>query len=156
MLLAMGGIVLVATIPTLANGQRGRGGPKPHLVPFPFLNKEAGFEAVKPKPRTMHEMQALLATVGSDVIPKFKKPQNVIQMEFGMKSGGNAMVYETPIAPGVKAEDVFPVLMKMGTFRDHQYEKEWSIVSVPDKKLLIMVSGNTPAVRDFCIKNLAH
>lgn len=154
--LAPFGLCLAIGWPAKVEAQRRSKGPHPLLAPFPFVEKRAGFPLVLPKPKVFNQMQALVASIGPDTIPAFKTPRNVVQLEYGVKSGGIAMVYEAQIVPGVKAETLFKTLLKARVFRDHQNEKTWTMVTVPDNRLLIMVSGTTPAVRDAMIQSLQH
>lgn len=150
------GMCFVVAWPATVEAQRRGKGPHPLLSPFPFVEKRAGFPLVLPRPKQFNQMQALIASVGPDTIPAFKTPHNVVQLEYGVKTGGIAMVYEAQIVPGVKAETLFNTLLKARVFRDHQNEKMWTMVTVPDKRLLIMVSGTTPRVRDAMIESLQH
>ncbi len=87
-------------------------------------------------------------------ITVFKKPQPVVQLEYGYKKGGIATLYETAKAPGVEAKDVFPVLLKLGVFRDHQYIKSWKLEFVEDKTLLVALATTDPSVRPAALGGL--
>ena len=129
-------------------------GPKPRLTPFFRVSKEAGFDVYHADKKLFNEMQSLTVLIGPDTIPQFKKPQQVVQLEYGYKKGGVVMIYQCKKVPGTNAKDVFQSLIDDRILRDHQYFKEWSIVPVPDKELFVMVSGTTNACRDLMIKTM--
>jgi len=134
---------------------RGRGGSaRPNIYPFFQISKAAGFDVVKADKASFIEMGAFCAMVGPDTVSTIKKPQNVVQLEYGFKKGGIGTVYETPKLPG--RVGVLEGVIDARVFKDHQYFKGWCVAPVLDKKLFIIVSGTTPEVRDALIKALKH
>lgn len=133
--------------------QRPRG-PKPRLVPFHKISKEAGFEILQADKASFIEMESLILTVGKSINPKLPKDINVVQLTYGYKKGGISCVYLTPKIGKLTAEEVLKPLVDGKVLKDRQYFKDWSIASVPNAKLLVMVSGTTPEVRATMSKSL--
>ena len=81
-----------------------------------------------------------------------KKPTPAAQLIYGFKKGGIGCVYQMALQPGVDALGLFQGCSRPMRSKDRQYFPEWTIKAVPDKKLLVAVSGTTPEVRDALIK----
>ncbi len=128
--------------------------PTPDPVPFPFISKAAGFTILRASKTEFNEMGSFMTEASPVDITVFKKPQPVVQLEYGYKKGGIATLYETAKAPGVEAKDVFPVLLKLGVFRDHQYIKSWKLEFVEDKTLLVALATTDPSVRPAALGGL--
>ena len=153
-------LLLVSLVVPICLGQEATSKPqrrkKPaiRLIPFHQVSKAAGFEILHADKAKFNEMSCFMFTATSENCPKLTKPTNVVQLTYGYKKSGIAVAYLAPMAKGLKAEDVIQPLVDGHIFRDRQYFKEWSIKTVANSRLLVMVSGTTPEVRDELIRGL--
>ena len=133
---------------------KGPRGPKVQLIPFHAISKAAGFEIMRADKGLFNEMESLLLNVTKEANSKLPKTTNVIQLTYGYKKSGVSCVYLAPKVGSMSAEQVIKPLIDKKFFRDRQYFKGWCLASVPNSRLLIMVSGTTPEVRDAMIRGL--
>ena len=124
------------------------------LVPFHLMSKAAGFEILHADKAQFIEMSGFMFTATSANCPKLTKPTNIVQLTYGYKKTGIGVVYLAPLSGKLKAEDVIKPIVDAHILRDRQYFKEWSIKTVANTRLLVMVSGTTPAVRDLLASGL--
>ena len=124
------------------------------VVPFPVMAKAAGFELLRADSSKFNEMSAFMFTASKENCPKLNKPTNVVQLTYGYKKSGVGCIYLAPKVPGLKAEDLIKPIVDQHILRDRQYFKEWCIKTVPNSRLLVMVSGTTPEVRDELAKGI--
>ena len=121
-------------------------------VPFPSASRTVGFPVKFADKHEFIEMGAFTIGLTPAMIPSLKGAAKAIQLEYGFKKGGIGCVYEMPAQPNLDPVAVYQTALKTGVFKDHAYFKAWSIKKVPDKSLLIAVSGTTPQVRDALIR----
>lgn len=140
----------------MSGGSRRHRGLPVRQVPFPLLSKLVPIGLIFPEKMRFIEMGAYATDLTPAAVPGLKKQVPAVQLVYGYKKGGIGCVYEMPIQPGLNALTVFQATLKSGTFKDRQYFKEWTIKAVPDKKLLIAVSGTTPEVQAELVKALVR
>lgn len=153
-------LLVVSTIAPYSLGQEQlskppiKGKPAVKLVPFHMMAKASGFAIVRADGAQFIEMSGIMFTATAATIPKLTKPTNIVQLTYGSKKGGIGVVYLAPKSGNLTAEDVIKPAVDKRILKDRQYFTGWSIKSVPNSKLLIMVSGTTPEVRDALAKSL--
>jgi hypothetical protein len=155
-------LLAIALLVPFGLGQGGEAVSKParrkkppiKLIPFYKMAKAAGFELLRADSAKFIEMSAFMFTASKENCPKLTAPTNVVQLTYGYKKSGIGCVYLAPMVPGLKAEDILRPLVDKHILRDRQYFKDWSIKTIPNPRLLVMVSGTTPEVRDELAKGL--
>ncbi len=124
------------------------------VIPFHMMSKSAGFTTLRADKSLFIEMESVLVTVNKDLNPQLTKPTNIVQLTYGYKKSGISCVYLAAKVGSLTAEQVFQPLIDKKILKDRQYFKGWCISSVPNSKLLVMVSGTTNEVRDAMIHGL--
>lgn len=120
-------------------------------VSFAALDRVADYAVVRAKRRDFLEKLALVADLTPKVLPALRRTTRAVQLEYGFRKGGIGVIYEMPRQAGLDAATTFKQVLRSGAFLDRDNLKGWSIKSVADERLLIAVSGPTPAVRDALI-----